>query len=308
MGLSIIPHDLNINFMKHRKVWIAFSVVTLALVGVLFVAKGPQWGIDFLGGAEVQVRVEKTVTADDIRETLSDAGVEQIIVQEIVTTDADRAEFLIKVGNAAGNPEEIGPLVSKTIGEKFVNNEITKVDTVGPFAGADLRKKGVLALFWAWVAIFIYILVRFDMRFAPGAIVALIHDSIITIGALILLEREFTISTVAAILTIIGYSVNDTIIVYDRIRENLQKTPHMNFLECVNLSINETLSRTFLTVLTVLIVCISLLVFGGGVIFDFALTMTIGFIVGTYSSIFIASAFLVLMDNFLKKTKTAKVA
>ena len=179
--------------------------------------------------------------------------------------------------------------------------EITRVDVVGPQAGSELRKSGFLSMFYALLCILIYVAIRFDYRYSPGAVAALFHDSIITMGIFVVTQKEFSLQIVAAILTIIGYSNNDTIIVFDRIRETMRFFPNRTIEENINRSINETLSRTLLTSLCTLLVVVGLMIFGGNVIHDFAFTMCIGIIVGTYSSIFIASPILILLTNFEKK-------
>jgi preprotein translocase subunit SecF len=176
--------------------------------------------------------------------------------------------------------------------------EVRRAEMVGPQVGKDLRKKGLMAILYAMIGILIYITWRFEFRFALGAIIALIHDVLITLGIFSLLGKEINLPTIAAFLAIIGYSLNDTIIVYDRIRENMGKLARESFVTVINRSINETLSRTIITSATTLLVVLALFIFGGGVIHDFAFALLVGIIVGTYSSIFVASPILISWENY----------
>ncbi len=199
--------------------------------------------------------------------------------------------------------EGLAPHISQELEKHFGKDsfEILRLDSVGPKVGDQLKKKGILAIVYALLGILIYIAFRFDVRFAPGAVVALIHDVSITAGIFAVLRIEFTIPTIAALLTIVGYSLNDTIVVYDRIRENMSKVKVKSIEDVVNESLNQTLSRTILTSLTTLLVVTSLIVFGGGIIFDFALALLIGVAVGTYSSVFIASPIMIYIYRYLEK-------
>lgn len=285
---EIIPSNTKIDFVGNRRIWMGISV--LAVIGsiVLFFTKGLNYGIDFKGGAEVQLKFKEVTDVAGIRNILEESGMKNLKIQSLGT---ENKEFLAKVGADEASLQSVGEAVEKALVTKMDRAafEIERIDVVGPQAGAELRKSGLLSLMYALLCIFIYVAVRFDSRYSPGAVVALLHDSIITVGIFILLQREFSLSILAAILTIIGYSLNDTIIIFDRIRETVHGHPEQSLAQNINASINDTLSRTVLTGATTMMVTISLMVFGGGVIADFALAMTIGIIVGTYSSVFVAS-------------------
>ncbi|RJO68635.1 MAG: protein translocase subunit SecF [Myxococcales bacterium] len=226
-----------------------------------------------------------------------------------IFADADSATNEITVTGSEGRfiyravLEGLGPHISQALEKEFGPNsfEILRLDSVGPKVGAELQEQGLLALFYSMLGILIYVAFRFDYRFSPGAIVALVHDVSITAGVFAILQLEFTIPTIAALLTIIGYSVNDTIVVYDRIRENLAKAKVKPLEVVVNESINQTLSRTILTSGTTMLVVIALLIFGGGILFDFAFALLIGIGVGTYSSIFIASPIMIWLYRWIEK-------
>ncbi len=200
--------------------------------------------------------------------------------------------------------------VLRMLSEKFGagSTELLREDSVGPKVGAELKQKGLKSILFALVMILAYIGFRFNLVFAPGAVVALIHDVLITVGVFVILGVQFTIPTIAALLTIVGYSLNDTIVVYDRIRENLSKTKTRSLADVVNESINQTLSRTLLTSLTTLVVVVCLFVFGGGIIHDFALALLIGVLVGTYSSVYIASPVMIFIDGWIKEREAANKA
>ena len=262
--------------------------------------KGPKFGIDFTGGVLVQVKInDPQVTTGTIRE-LFKGKVEGILVQNV----EGESEFLIKAP-AIGDPNKTVNTVRKFLTEKFDGKvDIRKVEMIGPTVGKELREKGIMAIIYALLGILIYVAWRFEPIFAFGAVLALIHDALATTGIFMAVGREFSLPVIAALLTVIGYSINDTIVVYDRIRENmkiyLRSKP---FEEIVNESINQTLSRTVITSLTTLFVVLCLYLFGGGVINDFAFVLLVGIVVGTYSSIFIASAIVVDWYKYVKKEK-----
>lgn len=299
--LEIIPKNTNFDFVGKRFIWIAVSIIMMIGTVVLLTTKGLNYGIDFTGGAEVQLRFKKPVSISALRETMEKGGFKNLLIQQLGSTG--ESEFLVKV---SGDESELQQIASRT--EQSLLTMMTKddfdvqrVDVVGPQAGGELRKSGFLAMLYTLICILIYVAVRFDYRYSPGAVLALIHDSMLTLGIFVLLQREFSLQIVAALLTVIGYSNNDTIIVYDRIRETIKAYPNRSFEENVNRSINETLSRTILTSVTTLFVVTALMLFGGGVIHDFAFTMFIGILVGTYSSIFIASPILIAVTHFQER-------
>jgi preprotein translocase subunit SecF len=299
--LELIPKNTNIDFVGKRYVWMGLSLIVIAAAVVLLLTKGLNYGIDFTGGAEVQLKFHKTMPASDLREMMDKGGFKNLAIQQLGEESLN--EYLVKFRGDESDLQQIGTRTEKALMGKVARTdfEVQRVDVVGPQAGGELRKSGFLAMFYTLLCILIYVAIRFDYRYGPGAIVALIHDSMITMGIFVLLQKEFSLQIVAAILTIIGYSNNDTIIVYDRIRETMKAYPNRSLEENINRSINDTLSRTILTSVFTLFVVTALMVFGGGVIHDFAFTMFIGIIVGTYSSIFIASPILILFTQLQEK-------
>ena len=303
--MQFIKPDVNIDFIGKRKLAITLSLI-LILVGIasLVIKGGPNYGIDFAGGSLVQVQFTDATDAGDIKQALGDLDLGGVVVQHF---GDNPNEFLIRVQGGEGNSlaRVISAALTETYGEGQV--DLRRVEMVGPQVGKDLRQKGLLAILYAMIGILAYITWRFEFRFAVGAIVALLHDVLITLGVFSLFGKEIDLPIIAAFLAIIGYSLNDTIIVYDRIRENFGKYKKKGFAELVNRSINETLSRTILTSGTTLLVVLSLFLFGGGVIHNFAFAMLVGIIVGTYSSIFVASPILVFWSDYRSGgQKTAK--
>lgn len=305
---EIIPRNLNIDFVGKRKILLSVSVLLTLATFVLMGTKGLNYGIDFTGGAEVQFKFAKSFSISELRNTMEEAGYENLVVQQL-GEPADNM-FLAKFRGTESQLQGTAQRVEATMMQKMARSdfEIQRVDVVGPQAGSELRKSGFLSIFYALLCILIYVAIRFDYRYSPGAVLGLFHDAVMTIGVFIVLQKEFSLQIIAAILTVIGYSNNDTIIVFDRIRETMALHPNRGIEENVNRSINETLSRTLLTSLSTLFVVVALMVFGGSVLHDFAFTMFIGIIVGTYSSIFISSSCLILMTQWLerKKQKAAK--
>jgi len=284
--------------------FLAYAVSLLLIVGSWFYGvfvKGPKFGIDFTGGVLVQVKVnERGVTTGKVRK-LFKGKVEGVTVQNIESEN----EFLIKAPVGSSDPNKVVEKVTHAVKRAFRNNvEIRRVEMIGPTVGKELREKGTMALIYALIGILIYVAWRFEPIFAFGAILALVHDTLATIGVFMSVGREFSLPVIAALLTVIGYSINDTIVVYDRIRENMKVLLRSKpFDELVNDSINQTLSRTLITSLTTLFVVLCLYLFGGGVINDFAFVLLVGIVVGTYSSIFIASAVVVDWYKYVKKLK-----
>ncbi len=295
--MEFIKPGTSINFVGRRRLFISLSIIII-LVGVASLAlRGLNYGIDFAGGTLVQVRFTQPTSADKIRAALKGIDLGSCTIQQF--EESEGKEYLIRVektkSDLVGLSDEIKDALAKVYGSGQV--DIRRVEMVGPKVGKDLRRQGMMAVIYAIICILIYVTVRFEFRFALGAVIALVHDVTITVGVFSLLYKEFSLSIVAALLAIIGYSLNDTIVVYDRIRENMKKPGRRPYEELVNTSINETLSRTTLTSLTTLLVLISLFFLGGGVIHDFAFAMIVGVVVGTYSSIFIASPVVIAMKN-----------
>jgi preprotein translocase subunit SecF len=295
--MEIIKSATKIDFMGKRTA--AFILSTLLIVaGIvsLIVHGGPNYGIDFAGGTLVQVRFSQPVSLDEIRESLKDAALGGTIQQ---FGAEGVGEYLIRLQTSSSDVEGLSAQINDALAERFGENkfEIRRTEMVGPKVGKDLRKKGLQAIFAALIGILIYISIRFKLRFAIGAVVALAHDVMITVGVFSLANKEFSLPVLAALLTIVGYSLNDTIVVYDRIRENTGRMRRELFEKTVNISINETLSRTILTSCTTLIVVIVLFLMGGGVIHDFTFALLVGIVVGTYSSVFVASPLVVLWEK-----------
>jgi preprotein translocase subunit SecF len=294
----------NIDFMGKRKIFGVLSVLLVIASVFAFFTKGLKYGVDFRGGAEVQVNFQEPVEIEKIRQTLEGQDFEGVEVQRF--GDPSRNEYLMKV---PVSQEEQGGLneVAAMIGEAFRTSfsetpfEISRVDIVGSKAGKELRFSGFQALFWAILAIFIYVTLRFDSRFAPGAVIALAHDALLVIFVWVIFGKEFSLQTVAAILAVIGYSVNDTVVIFDRIRETNELTPGTPLIDVMNRSINETLGRTLITSVTTIFVVASLLFLGGEIIADFALALLVGNIAGVYSTIYVASNVTLVMDRFYQK-------
>jgi len=295
--MQIIKPDTQIDFVSMRRIALIFSLVLIIVgMGSLLVKGGPNYGIDFAGGTLVQVRFTAPTNAADIKKALEDLSVGSLVVQKF---GEESNEFLIRMEKSSdelqGLSREVQGHLVKVYGADKV--EVRRTEMVGPQVGKDIRNKGLKALFYAMLGILIYISWRFEFRFAIGAVVALLHDVLITLGAFSLFGKEIDLPIIAAFLAIIGYSLNDTIIVYDRIRENMGRYNKENFGFIVNHSINETLSRTILTSGTTLLVVLALFVLGGGVIHNFAFAMLVGVLIGTYSSIFVASPILIFWQE-----------
>ncbi len=282
-----------INFMAGRKIAMAFSTLLILIsLGSLF-TRGLNVGIDFTGGTVIELGYPQTVELQPIRDALSRAGYGDAIVQHF----GSAKEVLVRLAPREGQDKaEVSSQVIELLRQQAGENiQVRRVDFVGPQVGEELREDGGLAVLYALIAILIYVSLRFEYRFSLGAVAALVHDVIITLGVFSILQLEFDLSVLAAILAVIGYSLNDTIVVFDRIRENFRKLRKKTPLEVVNISLNETLSRTLMTSITTLLVLFSLYLFGGEVIASFALALIIGVFVGTYSSIYVASSTALMM-------------
>ncbi len=293
--MEIFKKEPHFDFMGKIKPAAIFSglIIAASLVSIL-VHGGLRFGIDFAGGTLVQLQFKTPPSLDKIRKGLKEIGLADSTIQEF----GSKNDILIRVERAEGRMEEMGSRIKEALGKTMIADEITvqRVEMVGPKVGKDLRKKAVLSIFYAIIGIVIYISWRFELHYAVAAIIALIHDVIITMGAFSLFDKEFTLVIVAAFLTIIGYSLNDTIVVFDRIRENSRRRRKEPWTSIINTSINQTLSRTLLTSGTTLLVVMALFFLGGEIIHDFSFALLVGILVGTYSSIFIASVFLVFWE------------
>lgn len=281
--------DTQIDFLGKRKFAFVFSgILLLAGLASLIVKAGPSYGIDFLGGTEVSVQFQQNHETGKLRSALRDAGFTNIEIKQFGSPRA----FLIRVQEQQSGTE-VSDRIVQSLRQAAPDDapDLLSVDSVGPKIGKELRESAVLAVLFALALILLYISVRFEFIFAVGAVIALFHDVLITLGIFSLLNLEISLAIVAAFLTLVGYSLNDTIVVFDRIRENmnLSRRDTEATEKTINLSINQTLSRTILTSGTTLIVVVVLFLFGGGVIHNFALCMLIGIAIGTYSSIFVAA-------------------
>jgi len=304
---ELIRPDTNFDFVSKMKAAVIASV-TFIVIGMASIVYhgGLNLGVDFAGGAVVQVQFQKEATTDGLRTALDGVQLENSTIQAFGA--ADNREFLIRTPETAADlkllTDRIDSALAKTFGAGTY--EIRRVEAVGPKVGKDLSQKAVLALALSWAAMLVYIAWRFEFRYAVGGILALIHDVLVTVAVLSLLNMEFTLNTVAALLTIIGFSINDTIVIYDRIRENVKKKIRADLTQIVNVSVNETLSRTILTSLTVFMVLLALLFLGGPVIFDFSFALFVGVVAGCYSTVFIASPFVLFMERFAPSKRKRK--
>jgi preprotein translocase subunit SecF len=296
-----IVRNPNIDFINKRKYGFAFSAIVVLGSLLLIFIMGPNFGIDFTGGALLQVKFEKAISTGTLRGSLAKIGQEHAQIQAL---GAMNTEYIIRA--AGQNPAGFANAVKNVLAEDFPDNEreFLREETVEPKIGKELLLRTIWAVVIALVLILIYVSLRFDYRFGFAAVIALFHDAVVTIGVLVLTQREFSIVVVGALLTIIGYSINDSIVISDRIREKQSKMRREPYNVILNTGLNETLSRTILTVGTTLLAVIALLVFGGSVIADFAFTLLVGFLIGTYSSIFIlANIVSVWEERFPKKKK-----
>ncbi|MCH8313465.1 MAG: protein translocase subunit SecF [Nitrospinae bacterium] len=293
-----------IDFMGNIRAAMIFSgILILAGLASVGIQGGLKFGIDFSGGTLVQLQFKTAPDIDDIRDGLKSIGFGESTIQEFGSEN----DILIRVQRSEEKLEEVGHQVKESLGGKFNLEDISveRVEMVGPKVGRDLREKAMLSILYAIIGIVAYISWRFEFQYAIAAIIALIHDVLVTMGAFSIADKEFTLVIVAAFLTIIGYSLNDTIVIFDRIRENLRRRGKTPFVELINLSINQTLSRTILTSGTTLLVVLALFFFGGAIIHDFSFALLVGIIIGTYSSIFIASVFLIYWEVNFKAKKRA---
>jgi preprotein translocase subunit SecF len=303
--MELIKPGTKFQFTRYRKIaFILSTVVNLAVLAALFI-KGPNLGVDFAGGTMVQIRFTQRVTIAEIRQGLERVNLGGGVVQEFGETQAH--EFLIRLDKTPVELGALGDLVRKALTEQFGADkfEVRRIESVGPQIGAELRFRGTMSVIVATIMMGIYIWIRFGsafgarfgLLFSTGAVIALIHDVLITVGALMLANYEFDLTVIAALLTIVGFSVNDTVVICDRIRENLRKIKRESLESILNTSINETLSRTILTTSTALMVLGSLYFLGGEVIKPFAFALLVGFISGVYSTIFIASPVILLWEG-----------
>jgi preprotein translocase subunit SecF len=300
--MEIIKPNTNINFLKMKMLFITVSLVLIVIgIGSVAVHKGLNYGIDFAGGILVQLKFNEAADIGKIRDGLKGIDLGESVIQEYGSPE----EVMIRVEKSSESLQNLSDMITSALAKSFGEESfiVERVEVVGPQVGQDLRTKALRALLFAMIGILVYITVRFEFRFAVGAVLALLHDVIITIGVFSLLNKEFTLPIIAALLTIVGYSLNDTIVVFDRIRERMKLKKKESYEETINQSINQTLGRTLLTSLTTLVVVLALFFLGGEVIHDFSFALIVGIMIGTYSSIFIASPTLVLFQRFAKPAK-----
>ncbi len=279
--------------MGKRRYAMLFSLILVVISLASLFTRGLELGIDFTGGTLIEVGYQTPVELNGIRDALDKAGFDDVIVQHFGSS----TEVLIRLApREAMDNAEISTLVLRALHKAYPDQvEMRRVEFVGPQVGDELTEDGGLAMIWALAGILIYVAFRFEWRFAVGSVVALIHDVVITLGIFSIFQFEFNLTVLAAILAVIGYSLNDTIVVYDRIRENFRKMRKGTSEEIVNTSLNQTLSRTLVTSLTTILVLVTLFVLGGEIIHGFSLALLVGVIIGTYSSIYVASSGILMM-------------
>ena len=277
-----------IDFVGKRTYAIIFSVVLITISIFSLATQGLKFGIDFTGGTLIEVGYEQPVDLSEVRNTLDKAQFKGANVQHFGSTN----EILIRIKPQAVSSAKLSSKIIHLLGDDI---DIRRVEFVGPKVGEELTNDGGLAMLYALIGILIYVAFRFEYRFALGSISALIHDVIITLGVFSLLQIEFDLTVLAAILAVIGYSLNDTIVVFDRIRENFLSTRHTDPKKIINGALNQTLSRTIMTSVTTLLVLFALFFLGGEIIHSFALALLIGVVIGTYSSIYVASSMILAL-------------
>ena len=307
--MELIKPGTQIPFTRYRKIAaIASTLVNLVVLAFLFF-QGPNLGVDFAGGTMIQLKFFQKTSIPDIRQALEAVQLGGSVIQDFGQEGAN--EYLVRIEKVGLELGALGEQIKKALGDKFGTDkfEIRRVESVGPKIGEDLRRRGTVSVIAATVMMGVYIWIRFasafgakfGLHFGIGAVIALIHDVLITVGALMLASYEFDLTVIAALLTIIGFSVNDTVVICDRIRENLRKIRRETLESIINTSINETLSRTILTTATALMVLSALYFLGGAVIRPFAFALLVGFISGVYSTIFIASPVILLWGETMRR-------
>ena len=300
MRLRLVPKETSFDFFKHWKLWLGFSGVMMIVALVSFLIQGLNYGIDFRGGTTIRTESTQAVDVGTYRDALTPLGLGDVVISEVFDPGfrEDQHVTMIRI-QSQDDQEAVSAEMIETVEAALQtvvpDIKFVSVESVGPKVSGELIQTAVLAVVVSIGAVLVYIWLRFEWQFALGAVVALVHDVLLTIGIFSELQIKFDLAIIAALLTIVGYSLNDTVVVFDRVRENLRKYKQKPLAEVLNLSINETLSRTLMTSLTTLLALISLLVLGGDVIRGFVFAMTWGVIVGTYSSIFVASAILLFL-------------
>jgi preprotein translocase subunit SecF len=282
-----------------RRAYVVSAALLLLGIGSLILRGGPQYGVDFTGGTLLQVEFVEPTSVADLRDVLAAAGMESAQIQQL----GDSNEFLIRTQDFEGIVDRAGEVLSGAYGADGFS---MSADAVGPKVGSELQRKAAIAILMSFALTLVYLAFRFEWRFGIAAVIATFHDITITFGFISLFNIEITLATVAAILTILGYSLNDTIVVFDRIRENLKKRRKDRYEDIVNASINETLPRTVLTSGTTLATLMALFILGGTVVRPFALVLILGVLIGTYSSIFVASPALLEIEERSRRKEKAR--
>ncbi|MBV9825613.1 MAG: protein translocase subunit SecF [Alphaproteobacteria bacterium] len=286
--LIVIRHVPKIDFMRWHLLGFAFSILLTALTIGLFVTKGLNYGIDFVGGTLIEAKTQGPADLAGMRAKLDSLHLGEASLQQFGAPD----DVLIRLPQQPGGDAAQQKAIEAARDALGQGIDYRRVEVVGPSVGSELIQAGVLATVLALGAILIYIWFRFEWQFGVGATIATLHDVVTTVGLFAIFQLEFNLTTLAAILTIAGYSINDTVVIYDRVRESMRKYRTMSFRDLINLALNETLSRTILTVSTVALAVLSLLLFGGEVLKGFSIAMLWGIVIGTYSSLFIAAPIL----------------
>jgi preprotein translocase subunit SecF len=294
MRLRLVPEVTKIDFMRYTRLWLIISAIGVIGSLALLPTKGLNFGVDFRGGTLIMAATPEPQPVAAFRDTLNALDFGEVGVTEI-SDDAGsgRNLVLMRLGIAGEDPDSQQAVIEEvraTLERAFPGIQFLQVDSVGAKVSSELVRAGVLALLLSFVGIMIYIWLRFEWQFALGAVLSLVHDAIVTVGVFSLMQFEFNLTIIAALLTVIGYSINDTVVVFDRMRENLRKYKKMPLGEVMNLALNETLSRTVMTSLTTLLALLAIFYFGGPVVHGFSFAVIFGVIIGTYSSIYVAGA------------------
>ena len=291
--MKFLNRKTNIDFMSRRNLALIFSSILIVVSIASLATRGLNFGLDFTGGTLIEVGYPSAPNTNDVRENLAAAGFESIVQTFGAATDL---VVRIPPGDIEESSAELSTRVLAALSQGVEGEiEMRRVEFVGPQVGDELAEQGILAVIYAMVGVFLYVMFRFQWRFSVGAVAALFHDITISMGIISLVQIEFDLTVVAAILAVVGYSLNDTIVLFDRIRENFPRYRKREPIEVVNTSINETLSRTLMTSTTTLLVLLALFIFGGEIIHGFAFTLIVGVVVGTYSSIYVASSALLML-------------
>lgn len=281
--LRLVPERPNLDVIRFRKAAVVLSAILVIGSIVLTIAPGLNFGIDFRGGTVIEVRTEGPADIAEMRRQLGGLGLGDVSLQEF----GAETDVLIRIQKQDGQEDQsaVIRMVQETLGPGV---EYRRTEFVGPTVGEELKEAGAIAVIVSLLGIFAYVWFRFEWQFATGGILALMHDVIATVGLFALTGMEFNLATVAAVLTVAGYSINDTVVIYDRIRENLRRYKQMSMPDLLNLSVNETLSRTLMTSVSTLIALVALAIFGGEVIRGFCIALIFGVVIGTYSTVFLA--------------------